>query len=249
MANTISPFSEAAFPRVFNADQAPAAPDSGAGARAPVWPAGLQTNDVFEGIAQRVEVRRTAVTLNRGTEAGQQAPLVMGTALPAIDQQTPDGNGLYLNGNANCGPTSMAMIARADPGATIHGIPVSSMTDAQLVMALGLAGGTGRTGTSPNGEIAMAEALGYQTASALGGFHPVFVDATLAKGGSVIVNGAIPINGEISGHFMVVSGKDAQGNYVVNDPWSGGTVTMTPQALDEFLTSNPVNGGWSIAVW
>jgi hypothetical protein len=217
-------------------------------ARAPVWPAGLQQADTFEPL-QRVEVRQTARALNQGTEVGAQAPLVLGGTLPAIDQQTPDGNGLYLNGNANCGPTSMAMIARADPDATLHGVPVSSMTDEQLVMALGLSGGTSGSGTSPNGEIAMAEALGYQTASATGGFHPAFVDTTLAAGGSVIVNGAVPIDGQLDGHYMVVSGKDAQGDYVVNDPWTGQTLTMTPQALDEFLTSNPVNGGWSIAVW
>ena len=52
---------------------------------------------------------------------------------------------------------------------------------------------------------------------------------------------------------------DLQMNYtskaaVVNETiaypnWTGETLTMTPQALDEFLTSNPVNGGWSIAVW
>lgn len=249
MATTISPYLDALFSRTFNADQASATPQPGADARAPVWPAGLLLNDVFEPIAQRVEVRQAARTLNQGTEEGVQAPLVLGGTLPAIDQQTPDGNGRYLNGNANCGPTSMAMIARADPNATIDGVPVSSMTDAQLVMALGMTGGTGRTGTSPNGEIAMADALGYQTASALGGFHQTFVDATLAAGGSVIVNGAIPVDGQLSGHYMVVSGKDAQGNYAVNDPWTGETLTMTPGALDEFLTSNPVNGGWSIAVW
>lgn len=249
MATTISPYLDALFSRTFNADRPSAPPQPGADARAPVWPAGLLLNDVFEPIAQRVEVRQTARALNQGTEEGVQAPIVLGGTLPAIDQQTPDGNGRYLNGNANCGPTSMAMIARADPSATIDGVPVSSMTDEQLVMALGMAGGTGRSGTSPNGEIAMADALGYQTASALGGFHQGFVDATLAAGGSVIVNGAIPVDGQLSGHYMVVSGKDAQGDYAVNDPWTGETLTMTPGALDEFLTSNPVNGGWSIAVW
>ncbi|HYV48916.1 MAG TPA: papain-like cysteine protease family protein [Myxococcaceae bacterium] len=249
MATTISPLLDALFSRISNAVQALEAPPPGADARAPVWPAGLQQNDVFEPAAQRVEVRQTARTLNQGTEEGVQAPVVLGGTLPAIDQQTPDGNGRYLNGNANCGPTSMAMIARTDPNATLYGVPVSSMTDAQLVMALGMVGGTGTTGTCPNGEIAMAQAMGYQTASALGGFHPGFVDATLAAGGSVIVNGAIPVDGQISGHYMVVSGKDTQGNYVVNDPWTGETLTMTPDALDEFLKANPVNGGWSIAVW
>ncbi|HEY8209399.1 MAG TPA: papain-like cysteine protease family protein [Myxococcaceae bacterium] len=218
--------------------------------RGPVWPAGLLQNDVFEPLQQRVEVRQTARALNQGTEVGVQDPLVLGGTLPAIDQQTPDGNGFYVNGNMNCGPTSMAMIARSDPDATINGIPVSSMTDAQLVMALGRVGDTDRSsGTSPNGEIAMAEAMGYQTASAPGGLHPVFINATLAAGGSVIVNGAVPIDGEIAGHYMVVTGKDTQGNYVVNDPWTGQTLTMTPEALDDYLKANPVNGGWSIAVW
>ncbi len=248
MATTISPSFQTLFSLGSTAAQTSPAPDTGAAARGPVWPAGLLQNDVFEPLQQRVEVRQTARELNRGTDVGVQSPVVLGGTLPAIDQQTPEG-GFYLNGNMNCGPTSMAMIARADPDATLHGIPVSSMTDTQLVMALGLAGGTSGSGTSPNGEIAMAEALGYQTASAHGGFHPAFVDATLAAGGSVIVNGAVPIDGEIAGHYMTVTGKDAQGDYVVNDPWTGQTLTMTPEALDDYLKANPVNGGWSIAVW
>src|SRR5262249_37326802 len=158
-------------------DQQTPASDTGASSRAPVWPAGLRQNDVFEPLRQRVEVRQTAHQLNQGTDVGVQAPVVLGGTLPPIDQQDPQGNGFYVNGNMNCGPTSMAMIARADPDATIHGIPVSSMTDEQLVMALALTGSTSRSGTSPNGEIEMAEALGYQTASATGGFHPAFVDA------------------------------------------------------------------------
>ena len=276
MATTLSPLSPALLQRAFTADTprqdppaAPAGAPSGGGAAggaspsAPVWPAGLHADgfqpsggeqrptslpDLVQQIEQNLEVRQTAWTLNHGTEVGVQAPIVLGGTLPPIDQQDPNG-GFYVNGNMNCGPTSMAMIARGDPDAAINGVPVSQMSDTQLVMALGLAGDTSRSGTSPNGEIAMAEALGYNTASARGGFHPVFVDATLAAGGSVIVNGAIPIDGEISGHYMVVSGKDAQGNYIVNDPWTGQTLTMTPEALDEYLTSNPVNGGWSIAVW
>jgi hypothetical protein len=250
MAITISPSRETLPPRTLTADQAARPTDTGVAGRGPVWPAGLLQNDVFEPLQQRVEVRQTAHQLNRGTDVGVQDPIVLGGTLSPIDQQTPDGNGLYLNGNMNCGPTSMAMIARADPNAEINGIPVSKMTDAQLVMALGLTGGTSRSGgTSPNGEIEMAEALGYQTASAHGGFHPTFTDATLAAGGSVIVNGAVPIEGEIAGHYMVVTAKDTQGNYVVNDPWTGKTLTMTPEALDDYLKANPVNGGWSIAVW
>ncbi len=249
MAITISPAIQALFPSTLTADSTARPPDPGVAARAPVWPAGLLQNDVFEPLQQRVEVRQTARELNQGTDVGVQAPLVLGGTLPAIDQQTPDGNGFYVNGNMNCGPTSMAMIARSDPDATINGIPVSSMTDAQLVMALGRTGDTSNSGTSPNGEIEMAEALGYQTASAYGGFHPNLADATLAAGGSVIVNGAVPIDGEIAGHYMVVTGKDTQGDYVVNDPWTGKTLTMTPEALDDYLKANPVNGGCSIAVW
>ncbi|HVE84569.1 MAG TPA: papain-like cysteine protease family protein [Myxococcales bacterium] len=237
----------------YSGDGAATAPASsapgGAGASGPVWPLGSQWGDGFEPLPDRVNDRQTSRTINQGTEEGVDAPVVLGGTLPTIDQQDPAGNGLYVRGNVNCGPTCMAMIARGDPDATLNGVPVSQMSDTQLVMALSLEGGTDRGGTSPNGEIAMAESLGYHTASATGGLHPAFVDATLAAGGSVIVNGGMPLEGDLSGHYMVVTGMDTHGDYIANDPWTGETVTMTPEALDAYLQANPVNGGWSIAVW
>lgn len=252
MAITLSSVSQALVSRLSGAGTAATpvgAPESGAAAPGPVWPLGSQSGDGFEPPRERLQDRQTSRTINQGTEEGVQAPVVLGGTLPTIDQQDPAGNGLYFRGSVNCGPTCMAMIAREDPDATINGVPVSQMSDTQLVMALSVAGGTDRGGTSPNGEIAMAEALGYHTASATGGLHPAFVDATLAAGGSVIVNGGMPLEGDITGHYMVVTGMDTHGDYVANDPWTGETVTMTPEAMDAYLQANPVNGGWSIAVW
>jgi len=173
----------------------------------------------------------------------------LGQQRPAISQLDPAGKeDGYSNARLNCAPTAMAMVARGIPGGMLDGKPIAQMSDAELINRLGAHGQTDGGGTSPNGVIAMAEDLGLTTSTRGGGFDPAFYDSVLAQGGSVIANGARDIDGQLAGHFVTVTARTADGNYLVNDPWSGRTETYTPAQLNAFLLSNPTNGGVSIGV-
>jgi hypothetical protein len=181
----------------------------------------------------------------------QDNGLALGKTLPNISQLKPNGlaHG-YTNGEMNCAPTSMAMIARGLPPDTLlDGKPIGQMPDAELINRLGRIGDTDEQGTSANGVIAMAEELGLSTSTRQGGLDMEYYDSVLAAGGSVIANGAYPDeHGEAVGHFVTVTAKTNDGNYVVNDPRFGESFVVTPRQLDEFLRSNTVHGGISIGV-
>ena len=233
-----------------------AAADSGGGA---IRPAGLQaapgasTVDTFAaggrppGAAVLDDDAFDAPDVVHGQGPGNG--LALGRQLPAISQLNPGGDdGTYTNADMNCAPAAMAMIARSIPGLTLDGHPVSQIPDAALINRLGKHGQTDQNGTSPNGVIAMAEQLGLSTSARRGGLDTNYVDSILAQGGSVVANGAYNINGELAGHFVTVSARTPDGNYLVNDPLLGRTVVYTPADLDAFLRRNPVNGGVSIGV-
>ncbi len=185
-----------------------------------------------------------------GLDVAGQRGLALGRGLPNINQLNPAGKELgYFNGDMNCAPAAMAMVARGRHGGMLDGKAVGHMSDAELINRLGKHGQTDRLGTSPNGVVAMAEELGMTTSTRQGGFDQAYFDSILAKGGSVVANGAYPINGEMAGHFMTVTAKTQDGNYLVNDPLLGQTVTYTPAQLDQFLRNNPVYGGVSIGVF
>ena len=227
-----------------------AAADSGGGA---IRPAGLQAapgavpfdDDAFDAPDADDLFDAPDVIQAQGPGNG----LALGRQLPAISQLNPRGNdGTYTNADMNCAPAAMAMIARSIPGLTLDGHPVSQIPDAALINRLGKHGQTDAQGTSPNGVIAMAEQLGLSTSARRGGLDTNYVDSILAQGGSVVANGAYNINGEVAGHFVTVSSKTQDGNYLVNDPLLGRSVVYTPAELDAFLRRNPVNGGVSIGV-
>lgn len=176
--------------------------------------------------------------------------LTLGRTLPNISQLTPAGaeDGGYANALANCGPASVAMLSRGQMNRFLDGKPVQGMSDAELIMRLGAHGQTDAEGTSPNGIVAMGEALNMQTSSLQGGFNQEYYDSVLAQGGSVVANGALERDGELFGHYVTVSAKTDDGRYMVNDPWNNETVFMSAAQLDTYLKSNPVNGGWSVGL-
>lgn len=175
--------------------------------------------------------------------------LALGHNLPTIDQLNPAGNdGSYANGDMNCAPAALAMIARGHPGATLDGNPVGAMTDAQLISAIGKHADTNAQGTSPNGLISAAQDMGLQTTAREGGFDANFVDNVLAQGGNVVANGAYFIDNQLAGHFVTVAAKNQDGTYTVNDPLQG-RVTWTADELNRFLMANPHNGGVSIGIF
>lgn len=179
------------------------------------------------------------------------APVSGGSAnagkVPYINQYHPAGaaNG-YTNGPSNCGPTSMAMIARAFG----YG---NGMSDAKLINHLGRIGGTTSAGSSVNGIAAMAHAMGKNAQIRGPGANVEWIAQQLKAGKYVVANGdyyAMPphANGaKTSGHYVTVAGMDKSGNFIVRDPADQRVSTITPQQLASFIRSNP-NGGYQIAI-
>ena len=166
--------------------------------------------------------------------------------VPFISQYRPAGaeNG-YANGAANCGPASMAMIARS------MGFG-KGMTDAQLITFLGQAGDTNAEGTSVAGIVAMAQAMG-SFAQMKAGSDVSWVAEQLQAGKKVVANGdyyAMPPHQDesrTSGHYLDVVGMDKTGNFLVQDPADGNAKTLTPEQLQHFMSSN-TNGGYAVAI-
>jgi len=195
--------------------------------------------------------QRSALALRDGAApiaaAGDGANVARGKA-PYINQYNPAGaaNG-YVNGDANCGPASMAMIARAfGMGGT--------MSDAQLINYLGGKGGTTSDGTNVNGISAMAQTLGLG-AETRGGADTAWIAEQIKAGKMVVANGdyyamaphADPAKVGTGGHYVSVVGMDANGNFIVNDPADKNVGTVSPEALARFIRGNR-NGGYQIAV-
>ncbi|MCY1015090.1 C39 family peptidase [Pyxidicoccus sp. MSG2] len=167
--------------------------------------------------------------------------------VPQISQYNPAGkDGNYWNGPANCGPTSMAQIARA----VGYG---KDMTDAQLINHLGKIGGTSGNGTDVNGIAKMAKAMGKNAVTKGPGANVDWIADQLKQGKLVVANGdyhAMPPHqneGRTSGHYVTVAGMDDKGNFIVRDPADANVKTVTPEQLKHFLNSNP-NGGYQMAI-
>jgi hypothetical protein len=176
-----------------------------------------------------------------------------GQNIPWISQLNPAGAAFgYSNAAANCGPACVAMIARSNGWA-----PADS--DAALINKLGAIGGTTAQGSSINGIVAMAQAMG-QPAEIKGlpdttpAGYLSWLDSSLAAGKTVVANGDFysqpgrDSSKGPSGHYINVVGKDANGNYIIRDPWDQGQTRMTPEQLITFLKNNPVNHGYSVAI-
>jgi hypothetical protein len=167
---------------------------------------------------------------------------------PYINQYHPNGEGQgYTNGGANCGPTSMAMIARAFG----YG---AGLSDAKLINKLGGIGGTSSNGTGIGGIVSMAKAIGKQGDTHKGA-DTNWITAQLKAGKLVVANGDYfamaphANNGRIGqgGHYVAVVGLAGQGNFIVNDPADKAVRSVSPGALAHFISSNS-NGGYQIAI-
>ena len=69
--------------------------------------------------------------------------------------------------------------------------------------------------------------------------YVVIADDTLY----VIANGRLEDKGQSFDHFMAVVGRNTNGNYVVNDPWTNRQLEYTGDQLRDFLAGNSMNGG------
>lgn len=197
---------------------------------------------------QRLHPEKAAATapVARTGSATTTAP----GAAPFISQFAPDGaeNG-YTNGSSNCGPTSMASIVRAFGGG-------EGLTDAQLINQLGAAGGTGEAGTGVDNVGVMARSAGLN-AEVRYGTDTDWIADQIDAGKMVVANGdyysMAPHENAAKkgqgGHYIAVVGKDASGNFLVNDPADqpGGTKTVSPGELARFMNSRQ-GGGNMISV-
>ncbi|HEU4759826.1 MAG TPA: hypothetical protein VFT91_07575 [Dehalococcoidia bacterium] len=155
---------------------------------------------------------------------GPQGPGLQGTqhgafGVAGINQNDPNADGQnadYKFGQTNCGPTSMAEIARGkslqDPNYSLtwkdaSGVEqtkrVADMSNEELVSTLGKIGDTNDQGTSPNGVIDMANSLGepvsedevkfdrnFEKGQPSNSFDQNWLDQKLGDGEKVVVNGA-----------------------------------------------------------
>jgi hypothetical protein len=155
--------------------------------------------------------------------------------IPFISQDNPNGAGSdYVNGSLNCGPASMAMLARA------FGMG-GGMSDAQLVNHFNMMDGT-RTGTTTiESMMEMARSLG-KSPTQVENSDLSFTDKALAAGQPVVAFGDLGYGN----HYVVVTGKDAQGNYTLRDPADPSRTSLSPEQFKRFMEAG--EGGWQMAV-
>jgi hypothetical protein len=174
-----------------------------------------------------------------------------------MSQLTPDGHDKieYENGAANCGPTSMAMIARARRWR-------DDLTDAQLIETLMTVAETTPLGTSPMGIIWMAREIGavvQESEMSFPGFDEAFYKKQLGLKKPIIAMGAfVDKTGNEAGdaqepvltdHIVTVYGYlEETGKYQVLDPFRPEVTEMTSDELRTFLEKNSLTAGLSVAI-
>ncbi len=220
---------------------------SAAQASQSTFAAGSGTSASAAGIGAGTDV---FTKLNRGFLSALVPIVVTGShqPVPFISQYRPDGaeHG-YSNAAANCGPTSVAMLARGFGAG-------KGMTDAQLIHTLGQMGGTSAAGTGLNGIVKMARFVGARAEPMTGGANLAWIDSKLRCGQTVVANGdyfAMPPHQNeqrTSGHFIAVIGKDVHGNYILRDPADRAAQVATPEQLAHFINSNTNTGGYQVAI-
>jgi hypothetical protein len=166
---------------------------------------------------------------------------------PFINQEFPDGAGRLYRGEANCGPTCVAMIIRG------LALPFAG-TDAKLIAFLARLGGTNQhVGTRPGGMRVMLEMLGLPSELRRGG-GAAWALNQLQKGRMVIARGdyyAVEPHADASqteAHYMLLHGLDASGNIKVHDPNDAEVKVLRPEQLDAFLKGDPAEQGVQISV-
>lgn len=179
----------------------------------------------------------TAVEATGGGKGGR------GNVIPFYSQKDPrwagrpyDQNNTETMADAGCGPTALSMAVNGAGGAG------PSPTDAaDRLKALGARDNTGTSWTGMEKGIDSYGLKSDQTSNPGEGF----VDSGINSGDPVILSGSSmdeddPFTSQ--GHYVVVAGKDRDGNYVVNDPNKSAPVSYTK----EQVTRNAAKG-WKVS--
>lgn len=170
--------------------------------------------------------------------------------VPYISQMSSNGTADDWNRLSNCGPATMAMIARA------FGFR-SDLSDGSLVNLLGNSAGVGAAGAGYDKLATMARTMGKQPTVKTGA-DAAWVKSQLAAGRLVAINGnrvvTLKYDGDSTtsgsatqGHWIVGAGITSAGDILVKDPSVPGVRSLTPAQLNEFITTN-YNGNNAVAV-
>ena len=145
----------------------------------------------------------------------------MGSAVPFYSQKDPRWNGLPYEkggygdtmGTTGCGPTAFAMAASGATGRNIDPVQAAS--------AMKRVGARDETGTNWGGIGKAASMYGINSRMER---NPStgFIDSELDAGNPVILSGRSGGYGKTpytpQGHYVVATGRDSSGNYIINDP-------------------------------
>ncbi|MDP1922206.1 MAG: peptidoglycan-binding protein [Myxococcales bacterium] len=146
-----------------------------------------------------------------------------------------------------CGPTTVAMIARAFGRLT-------SMSGPQAINTLANGAGIGAAGTGSDGVIAMARNAGLTTSQPMPGAPLEWIRQQLAAGRLVAANGNRGVtldhasfnDGVAGGHWIVVCGVAANGDFLVQDP-STDCKRLSASELARYFNTHEY-GGFSVAI-
>lgn len=160
---------------------------------------------------------------------------------PVISQRYPKGRPPGYQGDSRCGPTSMAMVARAfrrEP----------HLSDAALIDRLDrLDDGEVNRATAPAGILRMGAALRLR-AKVRRGFDGAWLRRVLRRGGLVVALGRPrylpPTEAHTGGHFVTIVGVTRKGQFIVNDPYrrtarTGHRYRVSEETLASFVRHKP----------
>lgn len=176
-----------------------------------------------------------AATWDAGPDPSSVEVMGPGMLVPKISQRDPAGVFPGYDGGEFCGPTDVAMTARAEQLG-------QGLTDAELIQQLADVAGTTSSGTTPDGVVTAAQSLGMDTVTAAGLPDFGWVQQELATGRTVILRGdyfALPPHQNASryaGHYILVTGwAPTLGEFLVNDPADLNVRWEQPADLTEFV--------------
>ncbi len=221
--------------------------DTGAGMFGPQTQAATVAFQQANGLV--VSGRVGSATQAKMTQVIETKPFPTGPVeVRNISQLYSNGTEDDWNRNANCGPATAAMIANA------FGYHPAGWSDGKLVNSLGGQAGVGGDGAGWPQLQQMAQAAGLTASAPMYGADLDWVRSQLKAGKLIAANGNRGVtldhssytDGVTGGHWIVIKGVDAAGNFLVEDP-STDCKTLSPSELERYFNSRD-GGGVGIAI-